>query len=174
MLHDNLQRIAPFSMSEALARHVLTSTEEGKFLTEPLLHCDLLLPDGADAAMVVVVLTGMRLLAVDSRSWRVQLNVPLRKLLAVTRGGEHVLTLQLRPRKSHTASNKVDPSPLPSSAPAPNEMRRLACHTEEAEVALHNALQGALTVLNARRRIWIKRSQPKPEVGPEVMLDHPL
>ena len=34
MLHDGLQRIAPFSMAEALARHVLTSTAEGRYLQE--------------------------------------------------------------------------------------------------------------------------------------------
>lgn len=78
MLHDSHQRLAPFSMAEALARHVLTSTEEGKYLSEPLRHCDLLIEEQrAEAAsppqnVVVAVLTGMRLLAVDSITWRVQ------------------------------------------------------------------------------------------------------
>ena len=100
MLHDDLRRVAPFSMAEAFARHVLTSTEEGRYLGEPLLHCDLVLEGGGKAGAVVIVLTGMRLLAVDSHAWRVQVNVPLRKLHSVSVGGGHVLVMHLKPRKA--------------------------------------------------------------------------
>jgi hypothetical protein len=65
MLHDQLRRIAPFSMAEALARHVLTTAEEGQYLQEPLLHCDLLGEAGTTSA-VIAVLTRIRLLTVDS------------------------------------------------------------------------------------------------------------
>ena len=54
MLHDQLRRIAPFSMAEALARHVLTTAEEGQqYLQEPLLHCDLLGEAGTADAVAV-------------------------------------------------------------------------------------------------------------------------
>ena len=38
MLHDNLQRIAPFSMAEALARHVLTTAVVGSHAPKPTPH----------------------------------------------------------------------------------------------------------------------------------------
>ena len=94
------------------------------------------------------VSAGMRLLAVDSSNWRVQLNVPLRKVHAASRGeGEmqHVLVLQLKTRKAAAATEALTGS---------SELRRLACHTEEAATGLHDQLQGALASLNARRRIW--------------------
>ena len=181
MLHDNQMRIAPFSMSEALARHVLTSTEEGKYLSEPLLHCDLLLADGQSEA-VVAVLTGMRLLTVDSSTWRVQLNLPLRKLQDVSRGDGHVLTLRLKSRKAAAAAAAASTStsvpavpPLGLGAIGAGEVRRLACHTEEAETMLHDQLTAALALLNARRRIWtVPQADKGPALPKEVALSAAL
>ena len=183
MLHDGQQRLSAFSMAEALARHVLTSTEDGKYLSEPLLHCDLLLESlsaeagassskaAAQCSPVVAVLTGMRLLAVDSAAWRVLLNVPLRKLQAVSHDEQNVLLLRLKPRRAvqsrtdGTAGKATgDSQALVSSSGAPAATshsgeitRRLPCHTEEAVVALQDHLKLALDSLNARRRVWHAR-----------------
>ena len=35
MLHGKERRIAPYSIAEALAKHVLTSADEGKYLQAP-------------------------------------------------------------------------------------------------------------------------------------------
>jgi len=172
MLHDQLRRIAPFSMAEALARHVLTTAEEGQYLQEPLLHCDLLGEAGTTSA-VIAVLTGIRLLTVDSSTWRVQLNVPLRKLDAVAYGPpspQHVLLLLLEPKRAAAAAAAAgaaaaaasaygeSPTTVPSTAKLPNmgsaELRSLACHSEDAAATLHDHLVDALASLRARRRIW--------------------
>ena len=162
--HEGLQRIAPFSLAEALARHVLTTAEDGKYLSEPLLHCDLLVAAGRPEA-VVVVLTGMRLLTVDNSSWCVQLNVPLRKLHAATYtphvvaqdGAAHVLQLQLTPRRAGGSGAAA----APVEAAVRSEMRRIVCHTEEAAVALHEHIIEALDALRARRGIWhLRRGGP--------------
>ncbi|KAL3920970.1 MAG: hypothetical protein SGPRY_005062, partial [Prymnesium sp.] len=55
------KRIVPFSLAEALARHVLESSAEGKYLHEPLLFCDLLGDEHRPETTTIVVLTGMRL-----------------------------------------------------------------------------------------------------------------
>jgi hypothetical protein len=111
MLHEGEQRLAEFSMAEALARHVLTSTEDGRYLGEPLLHCTLLIEviedggRGRSSDAVVVVLTGMRLLTVDSSTWRVQLNVPLRKLQAVGLQGPPISQASPPPPFSSSATS---------------------------------------------------------------------
>ena len=170
MLHDQLQRIAPFSMAEALGRHVLTTAEEGQYLQEPLLYCDLLGEAGTTSA-VIAVLTGIRLLTVDSSTWRVQLNLPLRKLDAIAYGPpspQHVLLLLLEPKRAAAAAaaagaaaaatSASGEAPTSSTTKLPNmgsaELRSLACHSEEAAATLHDHLVDALASLRARRRIW--------------------
>jgi hypothetical protein len=155
-------------MAEALARHVLTTAEEGQYLQEPLLHCDLLGEAGTTSA-VIAVLTGIRLLTVDSSTWRVQLNVPLRKLDAVAYGPpspQHVLLLLLEPKRAAAAAAAAGAAAAaasaygesPSTAKLPNmgsaELRSLACHSEDAAATLHDHLVDALASLRARRRIW--------------------
>lgn len=120
--------------------------QEGKYLLEPLLYCDLLAEEGR-AEAVVAVLTGMRLLTVNSGSWRVQLNLPLRKLHTITHGADHVLILQLKPRRAAGG-------PQPSSAATSGEIRRMPCYNDEAAAIMHDHLVDALNSLRARRHIW--------------------
>ncbi|KAL3892890.1 MAG: hypothetical protein SGPRY_014683 [Prymnesium sp.] len=127
MLHGLGKRIAPYSIAEALARHVLLSTllpadydvamrippsegewqfreaamvsfhmrqmkphfprqEEGKYTHEPLLHCALLGEEGRSETVMIATLTGLRLLTVDTTTWRVNLNLPLRKAAELRTG----------------------------------------------------------------------------------------
>ena len=86
----------------------------------------------------MAVLTGLRLLAVDSATWRVQLNLPLRKLHAVHHGEHHQLLLTLRRRGDASAA---PPTPL-------------ECHSEEAALLLHDHLDKCVKSLRERRRIW--------------------
>ena len=109
--------------------------------------------------------------AVDSAAWRVLLNVPLRKLQAVSHDEHNVLLLRLKPRRAvhsrtdSTAGKAIgDSQALASSSGAPAAAsnsgeitRRLPCHTEEAVVALQDHLKLALDSLNARRRVWHAR-----------------
>jgi len=153
MLHGQQRRIAPFSIGEALAKHALLSTEEGKYLQEPLLHCDLMAPphapaergrerEGADKERkpTVLVLTGFRLLCVSSGTWRVLHNVPLRKVHAVSRAGDQ-LVLQLVARRA-------------ASSAAVGPTRTIACPSDEMAALLHERVSHAVESSRARRRVW--------------------
>jgi hypothetical protein len=157
MLHGLQRRIAPFSIGEALAKHVLLSTEEGKYLQEPLLHCDLMAPpqgppergrdrdrdrEGADKERkpTVLVLTGFRLLCVSSGTWRVLHNVPLRKVHTVSRVGDQLL-LELVARRA-ASSGAIGPT------------RSIACPSDEMAAALHDHVLRAVESSRARRRVW--------------------
>ena len=113
---------------------------------------------------MVAVLTGMRLLAVDSRSWRVQLNLPLRKVQSVAHGPSHVLLLQLKPRHKATSAAAAEAAEAKGSV----EMKKLSCHTEEASTMLHEQLQAAIASLNARRRIWIYTSAERARIASDM------
>ena len=158
MLHGLQRRIAPFSIGEALAKHVLLSTEEGKYLQEPLLHCDLMAPppqgppergrererdrEGGDKERkpTVLVLTGFRLLCVSSGTWRVLHNVPLRKVHTVSRVGDQLL-LELVARRA-ASSGAIGPT------------RSIACPSDEMAAALHDHVSRAVESSRARRRVW--------------------
>lgn len=100
LLHGEQKRIAPYSIAEALARHVLLTSDEGKYLHEPLVHCDLLGEEGRSETAVIVVLTCLRLLTVDTSSWRMILNLQLRKIHSVYQeDGSNTLVLQLSARR---------------------------------------------------------------------------
>ena len=163
MLHGEMHRIAPYSIAEALARHVLQSAEEGKYMHEPLVHCDLLghvSEEGRSETVVIVVLTGLRLLTVDATSWRVQLNLQLRKVQSVYQdGSSNVLVLHLMPRRRQNAEAKPQSTEGSSGGAAASsgggsgggggapaggaggETRRLLCHTEEATAVMLAQLQ---------------------------------
>ena len=145
------------ALLEALAKHVLLSTEEGKYLQEPLLHCDLMAPpqgppergrdrdrdrEGADKERkpTVLVLTGFRLLCVSSGTWRVLHNVPLRKVHTVSRVGDQLL-LELVARRA-ASSGAIGPT------------RSIACPSDEMAAALHDHVLRAVESSRARRRVW--------------------
>ena len=130
-------QITAYSLAEALAKHVLQSAEDGKYLLEPLLHCDVLQQEGQTDALVVV-LTGQRLIIVETSGWRVQLNVVLRKVHAVQRTGSAVM-LQVA-KKASTPTT---------------EARRIMCFSEEAAAALHDTVHDAVVAARgAARRVW--------------------
>ena len=79
-----------YSLPEALAKHVLQSTGGGAYLHERLLHCDLLKAEGSDE-VTVAVLTAARLLTVDKSSWKLSLNMQLRKVESVSVSGSALL-----------------------------------------------------------------------------------
>ena len=163
MLHGERHRIALYSIAEALARHVLQSTEEGKYLHEPLLHCDLLGEEGRSETTVIVVLTEVRLLTVDATSWRMVLNLQLRRLHSVTREG-HTLLLHLFARRRQHIDANHNGTALPSTAASPNglsigvaaaDTRRLVCHSEETASEMLVNLQDTVASARARKkRIW--------------------
>ena len=131
---------------------------------EPLVHCDLLghvSEEGRSETVVIVVLTGLRLLTVDASSWRVQLNLQLRKVQSVYQdGSNNVLVLQLMPRRRQNLEPKP-PTDGPSGAAvggsgggggsttggSTGETRRLLCHTEEATAVMLAQLQAPCAAL---------------------------
>ena len=125
------------------------------------MHCDLLGEAGTTTA-VIAVLTGIRLLAVDSSTWRVQLHVPLRKLQAVALGppsAQHLLMLQLKPKRAQAAAaqaaaGEASLTAASATGKGSSEMRSLACHSEDAAASLHDRLVDALASLRAHRRVW--------------------
>ena len=123
-LHGEQHRIVPYSLAEALARHVLESSAEGKYLNEPLLHCDLLGEESRPDTAMIVVLTGLRLLTVDTTTWRMQLNLPLRKVHSVHRAGQ-ALVLQLFARRAGGSGAEAGAAGRIKSAPTVGESRRL-------------------------------------------------
>lgn len=100
MLHGEHNQIAAYSIAEALAQHVLQTTDEGKYRHEPLVHCDLLGEEGRSETVVIVVLTCLRLLTVDASSWRMLLNLQLRKVHSVyMEMSSNTIVLQLVSRR---------------------------------------------------------------------------
>lgn len=74
--------------------------EEGKYTHEPLLHCALLGEEGRSETVMIATLTGLRLLTVDTTTWRVNLNLPLRKVCGVQpEVASHSIVLQLVTRR---------------------------------------------------------------------------
>ena len=51
-----------------------------------------------------------------------------------------------------------------TTSQAASELRRLACHTEEAVSVLHEQMQAAMALLNARRRVWHIERAPRTAV----------
>jgi len=142
MLHGPQHRITAYKLAEALAKHVLTSAGQGRYLQEQMLHCALFQPDRASAA-VVVVLTGMRLLCVNSATWKMTLNLPLRKVQSVSREGGEVL-LHLIARKERT------PFPSNSASSATESVRRVACSMPEEVAAFETIVQSAVDATRSR------------------------
>ena len=147
-----------YSLAEARARHVLESSAEGKYLHEPLLHCDLLGEESKPETTLIIVLTGLRLLTVDATTWRLQLNLPLRKVHSVHRAGQ-ALVLQLFARRGGGGSSATKGGGTASAAPI-GDSRRLVCFSDEATAIMFDRVQEALTLSRARRRIWHSPAAP--------------
>lgn len=142
MLHGPRHRIAPYEISEALAKHVLQSAGEGKYLQEQLLHCELIQAEPDSKEALVVVLTGMRLLCVNSSTWRQQLHVPLRKVHMIRTSDDEVLLL-LTSRKG----GGKDSVPV-------GEPRRLKCHSTEVATSLSKLVDEAVAATRERQTVW--------------------
>ena len=155
MLHGEQHRIAPYSIAEALARHVLQSTLGGQYLHEPMLHCELL---GVDEVTTIAVLTGLRLLTVDASSWRVQLNLQLRKVRAVQREGQ-ALALQLVARRGAAGrggdrGGEGRGGGSTTSLAVAGETRQLPCFSDKAATTMLSKVQEALSLAHARQKVW--------------------
>jgi len=136
MLHPSQPLLVPYALGEALAQHVLQSAGEGKYLQEQLLHCDLLQAAGGST---VVVLTGMRLLCVETTNWKLTTNLLLRKVHSVSVIGDALL-LQYVTRRGAAEKGSA----------AAGEQRRVACFSKEAATKLEAQVGDAVLAARAR------------------------
>jgi hypothetical protein len=100
-------RIVCYSLAEALAQQVLHSAGEGHYVHESMLRFELLLPPLEGAKPLVLVLTGVRLLVVDTANWHATTNMPLRKVQAAEPSGPSVVLILASRRGAAGGSRDV-------------------------------------------------------------------
>ncbi|EOD25324.1 hypothetical protein EMIHUDRAFT_237857 [Emiliania huxleyi CCMP1516] len=150
------RRLVPYSLSEALAQQVLHSAGEGRYASEALLHFELLTPpapspppgEGSRARAAVLVLTGVRLLVVDTGSWTATLNLQLRKVAGAEPDGDRLLLA------SSIVSSETSERRMLRGGGAPVEKRvRVACYSEQLAADLASRITTASFYARTRRTV---------------------
>ena len=175
------RRLVPYSLSEALAQQVLHSAGEGRYASEALLHFELLTPpapspppgEGSRARAAVLVLTGVRLLVVDTGSWTATLNLQLRKVAGAEPDGDRLLLVlvsrrgtggargdlsreasELSDKASSIVSSETSERRMLRGGGAPVERRvRVACYSEQLAADLASRITTASFYARTRRTV---------------------